>query len=67
MSSASRVKRHRARQKADLTYAEVDIPNSLTSHLIQSGALSEADSFSPKKIGEAFMRYILTHKKTLLS
>ena len=66
-TSTSRVKRHQARLKRNLTYAEVELPHSLTSSLIQLGWLSEADSFNPKKVGEAFMRYIAHQKKNLLT
>lgn len=64
-TSTIRVKRHRERHKRRTLYAEVEVPHSLTAHLITAGYLSEPDSFLPKKIGEAFMRYVQDQRAKL--
>jgi hypothetical protein len=65
MSQVARNRRYRERQRKRLTYAEVELPHSLTASLINMGFLSEPDSFNPKKIGEAFMRYIAEQRRKL--
>lgn len=61
----TRVKRCRERQRKRLTYAEVELPYSLTVSLINMGFLSEPDSFKPKKVGEAFLRYVAEQRRKL--
>ena len=65
MTAYARVKRYRDRQRRGTTYAEIEVPSSLTASLINAGYLSEPDSFAPKKVGEAFMRYVAAQRRKL--
>jgi hypothetical protein len=65
-STYERIKRYRSRLRSGSVFAHVEINQSLAETLIDSGFMLDSDCQSPRKVGEAFMRYIRqpTEKKT---
>jgi hypothetical protein len=61
--SRQRQQRYRDRLSKASMFACFDIPYSLAASLIESGFLTEADSFDPRKRGEALIRYVVAQRK----
>lgn len=62
-TAAQRMKRMRKRQARNELIATVEMPYSLTVSLIESGYLSDEDSFDPIKRGMALARWALSMLK----
>lgn len=62
-TAPQRMHRYRARLAKASMFACFDIPYSLAASLIDSGYLTEADSFDPRKRGEALVRFTIAQRK----
>ncbi len=56
-SATVRMKRYRNRVRQALTFAHVEITQSIGVSMIELGYLPDREITDPKQIGDAFMRY----------